>query len=351
MNAHFVCVKVDREERPDLDDIYMAATLAMNQGQGGWPMTVFLTPGAGAVLRGHLLPARRPLRPARLPARCSTRDRRAVAHATARGCASRRAEVVEHLRAGRARPRPAAPWARRSCARRSRQLARDFDERFGGFGARAQVPALGRAAAAAARCTAGSATSARWRWRARRSTRWRAAACTTRWAAASTATRWTSAGWCRTSRRCCTTTRCWRAPTSRRYQATGDAFYARIAREVLDYVLREMTVARGRLLLRHRRRLRGRGGQVLRLDARARSRRSLGDAEAARRSARTTTSRRGQLGGPQHPQHLAHGRARGASPWASTPEELEAARRRRCGAQVYEARAAARAARRSTTRC
>src|SRR5512140_1934770 len=44
MNRHFVNIKVDREERPDLDDIYMAATLALNHGQGGWPMTVFLTP-------------------------------------------------------------------------------------------------------------------------------------------------------------------------------------------------------------------------------------------------------------------------------------------------------------------
>jgi hypothetical protein len=43
MNRHFLNIKVDREERPDLDEIYMAATVAMNQGQGGWPMTVFLT--------------------------------------------------------------------------------------------------------------------------------------------------------------------------------------------------------------------------------------------------------------------------------------------------------------------
>ena len=43
MNAHFVCVKVDREERPDLDAVYMNATVALN-GQGGWPMTCFLTP-------------------------------------------------------------------------------------------------------------------------------------------------------------------------------------------------------------------------------------------------------------------------------------------------------------------
>lgn len=44
MNEHFVAIKVDREERPDLDDIYMQATLAFNNGSGGWPMTVFLTP-------------------------------------------------------------------------------------------------------------------------------------------------------------------------------------------------------------------------------------------------------------------------------------------------------------------
>ena len=43
MNEHFVNVKVDREERPDLDSIYMNAVVAMT-GQGGWPMTVFLTP-------------------------------------------------------------------------------------------------------------------------------------------------------------------------------------------------------------------------------------------------------------------------------------------------------------------
>jgi uncharacterized protein YyaL (SSP411 family) len=43
MNQHFVCVKVDREERPDVDSLYMNAVQAMT-GQGGWPMTVFLTP-------------------------------------------------------------------------------------------------------------------------------------------------------------------------------------------------------------------------------------------------------------------------------------------------------------------
>lgn len=43
MNADFVCIKVDREERPDLDAVYMSATVALT-GHGGWPMTCFLTP-------------------------------------------------------------------------------------------------------------------------------------------------------------------------------------------------------------------------------------------------------------------------------------------------------------------
>ncbi len=44
LNENFVSIKVDREERPDLDQIYMLAVQRMNHGQGGWPMSVFLTP-------------------------------------------------------------------------------------------------------------------------------------------------------------------------------------------------------------------------------------------------------------------------------------------------------------------
>ncbi len=43
LSNHFISIKVDREERPDLDDIYMTAVVAIS-GNGGWPMTVFLTP-------------------------------------------------------------------------------------------------------------------------------------------------------------------------------------------------------------------------------------------------------------------------------------------------------------------
>ncbi|HIL57758.1 MAG TPA: thioredoxin domain-containing protein, partial [Rhodothermales bacterium] len=43
LNRAFVCIKVDREERPDVDGVYMAACLALN-GHGGWPLTALLTP-------------------------------------------------------------------------------------------------------------------------------------------------------------------------------------------------------------------------------------------------------------------------------------------------------------------
>jgi hypothetical protein len=56
MNRWFICIKVDREERPDLDEIYMAATVAMNHGQGGWPMTVFLTPDQEPFFAGTYFP-------------------------------------------------------------------------------------------------------------------------------------------------------------------------------------------------------------------------------------------------------------------------------------------------------
>ncbi len=56
MNQHFICVKVDREERPDLDEIYMQATLALNRNQGGWPMTVFLTPDQKPFFAGTYFP-------------------------------------------------------------------------------------------------------------------------------------------------------------------------------------------------------------------------------------------------------------------------------------------------------
>ncbi len=55
MNDLFVCIKVDREERPDVDALYMQATLGLT-GSGGWPMTVFLTPDAKPYYAGTYFP-------------------------------------------------------------------------------------------------------------------------------------------------------------------------------------------------------------------------------------------------------------------------------------------------------
>ena len=55
MNEHFVNIKVDREERPDIDDIYMKAVQGLT-GQGGWPLTVFLTPDGKPFFGGTYFP-------------------------------------------------------------------------------------------------------------------------------------------------------------------------------------------------------------------------------------------------------------------------------------------------------
>ena len=64
MNEHYVNIKVDREERPDIDAIYMQATVAMT-GSGGWPMSVFLTPELKPFYTGTYFP---PVRRYNMPA-------------------------------------------------------------------------------------------------------------------------------------------------------------------------------------------------------------------------------------------------------------------------------------------
>ncbi len=57
MNKNFICIKLDREERPDIDNIYMNAVMAMN-GNGGWPLNVFLTPNKEPFMGGTYFPTR-----------------------------------------------------------------------------------------------------------------------------------------------------------------------------------------------------------------------------------------------------------------------------------------------------
>ena len=104
MNERFVNVKVDREERPDVDAVYMDAVVALS-GHGGWPMTVFLTPGGRAVLRRDVLPARAAARAAELPA-AARRGVRCLPRAARRREAPGRGARRGSARAERAAARP-----------------------------------------------------------------------------------------------------------------------------------------------------------------------------------------------------------------------------------------------------
>ncbi len=86
MNRDFVPIKVDREERPDLDDIYMQAVQAMSQGRGGWPMTVFLLPDGRPFYGGTYFP---------LEPRYGMPSFRQVLTAVAEAYQNRRAEIEQ----------------------------------------------------------------------------------------------------------------------------------------------------------------------------------------------------------------------------------------------------------------
>ena len=74
MNDLFVNIKVDREERPDIDQIYMSALHLMGE-HGGWPLTMFLTPAGRAVLGRHVFPEDRAATAGRPSSTCCARSR------------------------------------------------------------------------------------------------------------------------------------------------------------------------------------------------------------------------------------------------------------------------------------
>ena len=137
MNESFVCIKVDREERPDLDDIYMAATLALNRGQGGWPMTVFLTPQQEPFFAGTYFPPEdrygRPGFPTLLK-RISELWRSDRASLNQQG-----GKIAEFLRDNVQAPLTAEPSLDTWTAFEE-QCASKFDSRFGGFGSAPKFP-------------------------------------------------------------------------------------------------------------------------------------------------------------------------------------------------------------------
>jgi hypothetical protein len=137
MNRHFVCIKVDREERPDLDEIYMAATVTLNRGQGGWPMTVFLTPDQQPFFAGTYFPPDnrwgRPGFPDLL---------KKIAEAWESdpgGLREQARELTERLINAALVPLPTSV-SESMIDDAAQEYLREFDERYGGFGSAPKFP-------------------------------------------------------------------------------------------------------------------------------------------------------------------------------------------------------------------
>ena len=137
VNRHFVAIKVDREERPDIDSVYMTATQAMT-GQGGWPMTVFATPEGEPFFCGTYYPT-----PAftRLLHSVSAlwRDERAAVLRQSGALAEAVGAAVGALAAGARGPVTGSLDAA-VLDTAAAGLASDFDEVHGGFGGAPKFP-------------------------------------------------------------------------------------------------------------------------------------------------------------------------------------------------------------------
>lgn len=137
LNSHFVSVKVDREERPDVDAVYMEAVQAAT-GQGGWPMTVFLTPDAEPFYFGTYFPPE---------PRHGMPSFRQVLQGVQQAWAERRGEVTEvagkivrDLAGREISYGDAQPPGEEQLGQALLGLTREYDEQRGGFGGAPKFP-------------------------------------------------------------------------------------------------------------------------------------------------------------------------------------------------------------------
>ncbi len=137
LNARFVCIKVDREERPDLDALYMRS-VALLTGSGGWPLSVFLTPGRKPFYGGTYFPKE---------ARWGMASFRQVLEGVAKAYQGKREEIEQSAdqvlaEVGRsfAGITPAGPIGTEAAGRALDSLLARFDPAEGGFGAGPKFP-------------------------------------------------------------------------------------------------------------------------------------------------------------------------------------------------------------------
>jgi uncharacterized protein len=138
MNEHFVNVKVDREERPDIDSIYMAAVQALTR-HGGWPMTVFLTPDGAPFYGGTYFP---PIPSRGMPSFQQLLLSVVDAYENRREEVLQNAQAVsDYLQASTAAVMPEAESAGTELLDRAAEtLLSQLDRRFGGFGSAPKFP-------------------------------------------------------------------------------------------------------------------------------------------------------------------------------------------------------------------
>ena len=137
MNERFVNVKVDREERPDVDSLYMDAVVALT-GHGGWPMTVFLTPGGEAFLGGTYYP---PEPRHGLPSFRQVLTAVADAYRERRGDVTRQASAILDAVRQSAELSPSTdPLTESMLGEATRALERQFDREWGGWGGAPKFP-------------------------------------------------------------------------------------------------------------------------------------------------------------------------------------------------------------------
>jgi uncharacterized protein YyaL (SSP411 family) len=137
MNERFVSVKVDREERPDVDSLYMDAVVALT-GHGGWPMTVFLTPEGEPFLGGTYYP---PEPRHGLPSFQQVLNAVADAYRERRGDVARQASAIVDAVRQSAELRPSTdPLTEGMLGEATRALQRQFDREWGGWGGAPKFP-------------------------------------------------------------------------------------------------------------------------------------------------------------------------------------------------------------------